>query len=65
MKSTMQPGIVLAKKISDKIEKNEVLGFIHANDEEKAKQAVEDLQKAYTIVGHEVDKPEIILEVIE
>ena len=65
MKLTMQPGIVLKKKVSDKVGEGDILGFIHANDETKAWQAVEDLQKAYMIVGREVKKPEYILGVIE
>ena len=65
MKLTMQYGIVLEKKVSDKVEKGDVLGFIHANDETKALQAVEDLQKAYAISDYEVSKPEYILGVIE
>lgn len=42
-------GIVLNKKLGNQVEKDEVLAYIHANDEEKAKQAVEDLTNIYEI----------------
>ena len=31
-------GFVLNKKVGDKVEKGEILGYIHANDEEKGKE---------------------------
>jgi len=55
---------VLEKKIADKVEVGEILGFIHANDEAKARQAACDLQKAYTIVDYKVEKPRAILDII-
>ena len=42
-------GIVLNKKIGDTVESNDVLAYIHANDEEKARQGVNDLLKIYEI----------------
>ena len=57
-------GIVLNKKISDKVKKGEILAFIYANDEEKGNQAVEDLLEVYEISKEAVKKEEIILGVI-
>ena len=57
-------GIVLNKKISDKVKKGDILAFIYANDEEKGNQAVEDLQNVYEISKEPVKKEEIILGVI-
>ena len=57
-------GIVLNKKISDKVKKGDILAFIYANDEEKGNQAVEDLQGVYKIIESEVKKEKIILGVV-
>ena len=57
-------GIWLEKKIGDKVEKGETLAYIHANDEEKGKVAVEDVKEAYRIVEHEVGKEKYILDII-
>ncbi len=43
-------GIVLEKKIGDKVQKGEVLAYIHANDEEKGKEAVNRLKEIYEMV---------------
>jgi len=40
-------GIILNKKVGDSVNEGEVLAYIHANDEELGKKAVEDLKKVY------------------
>lgn len=57
-------GVVLEKKLGDKVEKGEVLGFIHANNEEVGKQEQINLQNVYEI-GEEQIKKQNILEIIE
>ena len=57
-------GIWLEKKISDKVEAGEVLAYIHSSDEEKGKQAVEDIKQAYEIVQNPVEEQEYILDII-
>jgi len=52
------------KKIADKVERGDVLAYIHANDEDKGRQAVKDILAAYKIVDHAVEKPQHILGVI-
>ena len=42
-------GIVLNKKTGDKVEKEETIAYIHANNEEKAKEAVERIKQIYII----------------
>ena len=42
-------GITLIKKIGDKIEKGDTVAYIHANDEEKGKEAVQRLKEIYVI----------------
>ena len=42
-------GITFYKKVGDKVEKGDTLAVIHANNEEKGKEAVERLKKIYEI----------------
>ena len=57
-------GIILNKKIADEVKVGDILGFIHANDEQKGKDAVEQLKDTYKITELEVQKERIILGVI-
>lgn len=57
-------GIVLKKKIADKVQKGEVLAYIHANNEEKGKELAEKLQEAYKISEIEIEKEKIILGIV-
>lgn len=57
-------GIVLNKKISDKVSKGDILAYIHANDDEKGKQAVADILEAYEISSERPEKPEHIIDII-
>ena len=42
-------GITLNKKVGDKVEKSDIVAYIHSNDEEKGKEAVQRLKKIYII----------------
>lgn len=42
-----EAGITLNKKVGDKVEKGEIVALIHANDEEKAREAVEKMKEIY------------------
>ena len=57
-------GIVLNKKISDKVKKGDILAFIYANDEGKGNQAAKDLQEVYEISKDPVKKEKVILGII-
>ena len=57
-------GIVLSKKISDKVNIGDILAYVHANDETKGKQAVEDILCAYEIVEEKIEEPEYIIDII-
>lgn len=57
-------GIILNKKIGDEVKTNDVLAYIHANDEMKGKQAVEDILNAYEISNQKQEKPEYIIDII-
>lgn len=58
-------GIVLSKKVSDFVKTGEVLGYIHANQEEKAIQAEKELEDIYEITKDIVKKPNVILDIIQ
>ena len=57
-------GILLEKKIGEKVQKGEILAYIHANDEEKGKTAIEDIKTAYKIVENQVKEEKYILGII-
>ena len=57
-------GLVLNKKRGDKVQKDDVLATIHANDKEKLALAKDRLRKAYTIARSTVKKENIIKDVI-
>ena len=42
-------GLILNKKLGDKVEQGEPLAYIHSNDEAKTKLAIERFLNAYTI----------------
>ena len=53
-------GIVLNKKVADRVEKGESLGVIHAQTMEKAQEAAQLLKNCYTIVEEPVIKSKFI-----
>ena len=53
-------GIVLNKKVADRVEKGESLGVIHAQTMEKAQEAAQLLKNCYTIVEEPVVKSKFI-----
>lgn len=57
-------GIVLEKKIGDKVNKGEVLAYIHANKEEEIENAVKELKNAYEISQQKPQQYKHILNVI-
>lgn len=58
-------GIVLVKKVADKVKKDEILAYIHANNEEKLKEAKIKLKKIIKISQDIVIKEKTILEIIQ
>ena len=57
-------GIILCKKIGDKFSKGDVLAYIHANNEEKAEEAIKMVKSAYKYSKKPVKKKECILEIL-
>ncbi|MBQ7693343.1 MAG: pyrimidine-nucleoside phosphorylase [Oscillospiraceae bacterium] len=58
-------GLVLDKKVGDRVEKGESLGTIHASTEEKAREAAELLRACCTFSDTPVERPKFIKEIIE
>lgn len=58
-------GLIINKKIGDKVEKEEILGIIHANDENKLKNVIEEFKQCFEICDEFVEKPKVILEIME
>lgn len=57
-------GIILNKKISDKVKKGDILAYVHANDGEKGEEAADKIKDVYKISEMEVEKEKIILGII-
>jgi pyrimidine-nucleoside phosphorylase len=56
-------GIVLAKKVGDKVETGETIAYIHANDDDKATNAAKILSDAYKYSKRPIYVKSKILEV--
>ena len=57
-------GIVLEKKIGDKVENGDVLAYIHANDENLENEIAKDVLNAYTITNEPASKKQDILKIV-
>lgn len=58
-------GLIINKKIGDSVKKDDVLGIIHANDEIKLKNAINELKSCFNICEEYIDKPKVILGIME
>lgn len=58
-------GIVLNKKIGDKVQVGEILAYIHTNDESKVKGAVENLKDAFIVSKKSVEVKDKVIDFIE
>ncbi len=58
-------GILLNKKVDDKVEKDEVLAYIHADDLEKAKEVEEILQGIFIIGDKNTETKKLIYKEID
>ena len=58
-------GIILKKKVSEKVEEHEELVTIYANSEEKLKEAKKKLLEVIKIEDKELEKPKMILEIMQ
>ncbi len=58
-------GIIIDKKIGDKIEVGDILGYIYADDEKIGHKAVKDLIECYELSNEFVEKQKHILGIIK
>lgn len=57
-------GVVIEKKIGQKVERGELLGYVHAKNLESAEIAKQDFLNIVKIENEKIENPEKILEVI-
>ena len=57
-------GVVLHKKLGERVEKGESLGTVHANDADKAQQAAELLRGCFTLSAEPVERPAFIKGIV-
>ena len=58
-------GIILNKKVSDKVKKDDLLVTIYANSREKLEEAKKKLLEVIKIENKEIEKPKMILEIMK
>ncbi|MCQ4921665.1 pyrimidine-nucleoside phosphorylase [Tissierella carlieri] len=58
-------GILLNKKVDDKVEKDDILAYIHANDLEKAKEVEEKLLDIFILGDKNIEKKKLIYKEID
>lgn len=64
-KIDMAVGIIIKKKVSEFVRKDEVIAVAHINDAEKIEDTINKILKIYRIDNNEIEKPKSILEIIE
>ena len=57
-------GILINKKVGDKVEKGEKIATLYANDGEKLAASITELEQAYSYSVTPVEKPKLIKTVI-
>ena len=60
----LSAGIILNKKVGDRVEEGEVLATFCGNDPKKVREGLEEARKAFEITDEEVSRPELIKEII-
>lgn len=58
-------GIILNKKVSDYVNKDDIIGYIHANNSNKLEEAQNKLYEIIKISNEKVQKEDTILKIIE
>ncbi|MTI48171.1 MAG: pyrimidine-nucleoside phosphorylase [Firmicutes bacterium] len=64
-KLDLSAGIVLAKKIDAKVEKGDILAYIHGNDKSKIEEATQILYDAYTIGAKNTNAKKLVFGVVD
>ncbi len=58
-------GIVINKKVADSVKTGQVIAYIYGNDESKVEAAYKEIISAYEIDGKNINKPEMIIDIIK
>ena len=58
-------GVKLNKKYGDKVDKNDVLAYLHIDDLNKEKEAVKRIKKSYTITKDSPENKKLIYDIIK
>ena len=61
----LQVGIIMEKKLGDHVDSKEPIAYIHANDENKAKEAADKLLQVCTIGEQKLDNPPLIYAILD
>ncbi len=57
-------GIILERKIADKVGTGDIIAYVHANNEQVGKEAVQRIRETYEIVEENVEPEKYILDII-
>lgn len=57
-------GIILERKIADKVETGDIIAYVHANNEQVGQEAVQRIRETYEIVNQNVEPEKYILDII-
>ena len=57
-------GVTLEKKTADKVEKDEVLAYIHSNNETLGKEIANEVSNIYKICNGNIEKKKNILKIV-
>lgn len=57
-------GIILERKIADKVEAGDIIAYVHANNEQVGQEAVQRIRETYEIVNQNVEPEKYILDII-
>lgn len=60
-----QAGIIMKKRVGDKIESGNTLAYIHSNQYNKMEDAIKELQKCFIIQNYAIKPNRIILKIIK
>ena len=58
-------GIILNKKVSEKVKEGDILGYIYANDEKKAHNVVEEMKNIIIISNEKSKNQDTIIKILE
>lgn len=59
-----EAGIILNKKIGDAVNSGDIVAYIHTNDENKVKGAIQNLEEAFQITQKKVNVTSRVVEII-